>query len=385
MFMDVIKKRNPKLIQEAITLHQSEKILPDTYVLDLDVIRENAKKLIEMAKQNDIELFFMLKQIGRNPAIAKILVELGIENAVVVDFREAQVMMENNIPLGNVGHLVQIPQMLLKKIMMYGSKYLTVYSLEKLQIIDEIAQEIGIKQKVLLRVVSEEDELYPGQYGGFTLEELPSFINLFKELKYIEISGLTSFPCFLYNAEKEKLEPTHNVETVKAAKKLLEKEGICIQELNMPSATSVYTLPFIKRIGGTQGEPGHALTGTTPMHAEKELAEKPAMVYVSEVSHNFNGKGYLYGGGFYRRGHLKNVLIDNYGEQTEAHINALSDENIDYYLEVDEKEPIGATAIMAFRTQIFVTRSEVALVSGIQEGKPKIVGIYDSQGNYLRG
>lgn len=385
MFMDVVKKRNPKLIQEAITLHQSEKILPDTYVLDLDIIRENAKKLIETAKQNDIELFFMLKQIGRNPAIAKMLIELGIKNAVVVDFREAKIMMENNIPLGNVGHLVQIPQMLLKDIMMYGSKYLTVYSLEKLQAINGLAKEIGIKQKILLRVVSDEDELYPGQYGGFTLKELPSLISLFKELKYIEISGVTSFPCFLYNAEKEILEPTHNIETVKAAKKLLEKEGITIQELNIPSATSVYTLPFIKKIGGTQGEPGHALTGTTPMHAEKELAEKPAMVYVSEVSHNFKGKGYLFGGGFYRRGHLKNVLIDNHGKQTEAHINALSDENIDYYLEIDETEPIGATAIMAFRTQIFVTRSEVALVSGIQDGKPTIEGIYDSQGNYLRG
>ncbi|AEB30188.1 conserved hypothetical protein [Carnobacterium sp. 17-4] len=385
MFMDVVKKRNPKLIQEAITLHQSEKILPDTYVLDLDIIRENAKKLIETAKKNDIELFFMLKQIGRNPTIAKMLVELGIKNAVVVDFREAKIMMENNIPLGNVGHLVQIPQMLLKDIMMYGSKYLTVYSLEKLQAINGLAKEIGIKQKILLRVVSDEDELYPGQYGGFTLKELPSLISLFKELKYIEISGVTSFPCFLYNAEKEILEPTHNTETVKAAKKLLEKEGITIQELNIPSATSVYTLPFIKKIGGTQGEPGHALTGTTPMHAEKELAEKPAMVYVSEVSHNFKRKGYLFGGGFYRRGHLKNVLIDNHGKQTEAHINALSDENIDYYLEIDETEPIGATAIMAFRTQIFVTRSEVALVSGIQEGKPTIEGIYDSQGNYLRG
>jgi len=385
MFMNMVKKRNPKLIQEATKLHQSEKILPDTYVLDLDIIRENAKKLVETAKQNNIEMFFMLKQIGRNPFIAKMLVEVGFKNAVVVDFREAKRMMENNIPLGNVGHLVQIPQMLLKDIMTYGSKYLTVYSLEKLQFINTIAKEIGIKQKILLRVVSEQDELYPGQYGGFMIEDLPSLVDSLNELKHIEISGLTSFPCFLYDPKKESLTPTHNIETVKEAKKILGKFGIDAKELNMPSATSVYTLPFIKEIGGTQGEPGHALTGTTPMHAEKELAEKPAMVYVSEVSHNFKGKGYIYGGGFYRRGHLENVLIDNHGKQTEAHINALPEENIDYYLEVSSEEPIGATAIMAFRTQIFVTRSEVAIVSGIQEGNMKLEGIYDSQGNYLRG
>ncbi len=385
MFMEVIKKRNPKLIKAAIRLHQSGKILPDTYVLDLDIINENAKEIVKTAKENDIELFFMLKQIGRNPAIAKMLVEVGIKNAVVVDFKEALVMIENNIPLGNVGHLVQIPQMLLKKIMTYGSKYLTVYSLEKLQAIDSMAKEIGITQKVLLKVVSDEDELYPGQYGGFTLKELPSLTNLFKEFKYIEISGLTSFPCFLYDNEKEELKSTHNIETIKTAKEILGKDGIDIKEMNMPSATSVYTLPYLKKIGGTQGEPGHALTGTTPMHAEKEMAEKPAMVYVSEVSHNFKGKSYLYGGGFYRRGHLKNVLIDDHGKQTEAYVNSLADENIDYYLEMDRKEKIGATAIMAFRTQIFVTRSEVAIVSGIQNGIPKLEGIYDSQGNYLRG
>ena len=62
-----------------------------------------------------------------------------------------------------------------------------------------------------------------------------------------------------------------------------------------------------------------------------------------------------------------------------------SDENIDYYMEVDGEQPVGATAIMAFRTQIFVTRSEIAVVKGIQKGNLEVVGIYDSQGKYLRG
>lgn len=385
MFMESVKQRNPKLIQASIELHQSGSILPDTYVLDLDTIKENAVKIAEEAEKNQIELFFMLKQIGRNPAVAKMLIEAGIKRAVVVDFKEAQVMMDNNIPLGNVGHLVQVPESLLKKIMVYGSKYMTVYTVEKLQSINAIAKELGIKQKVLLRIVDEEDELYPGQYGGFTIDELPSLMCHFKKLENIEISGITSFPCFLYDSKEGYLKPTHNVETVHEAKKMLEREGFPIKELNMPSATSVYTLPFLKKIGGTQGEPGHALTGTTPMHAKESLAEKPAMLYVSEVSHNFKEKAYVYGGGFYRRGHLENLLIDQNGKQTESRINPLADENIDYYLEADMTLPVGATAVMAFRTQVFVTRSEVALVSGIQDGVPKLEGIYDSQGKYLRG
>lgn len=385
MFMESIKQRNPKLIQASIDLHQSGSIFPDTYVLDLDSIKENAVKIAEEAKKNQIELFFMLKQIGRNPAVAKMLIEAGIKHAVVVDFKEAQVMMDNNIPLGNVGHLVQVPESLLKKIMIYGSKYMTVYTVEKLKSINAIAKELGIKQKVLLRIVDEEDELYPGQYGGFTINELPSLICQFKKLENIEIAGITSFPCFLYDAKEGYLKPTHNVETVHEAKKILEREGFPIKELNMPSATSVYTLPFLKEIGGTQGEPGHALTGTTPMHAKENLAERPAMLYVSEVSHNFKEKAYVYGGGFYRRGHLENILIDQNGKKIESRINPLADENIDYYLEADMTLPVGATAIMAFRTQVFVTRSEVALVSGIQDGVPKLEGIYDSQGKYLRG
>ena len=36
---------------------------------------------------------------------------------------------------------------------------------------------------------------------------------------------------------------------------------------------------------------------------------------------------------------------------------------------------------MAFRYQIFVTRSDVVLVKGIQSGKPEIIGVYDSLGS----
>lgn len=35
---------------------------------------------------------------------------------------------------------------------------------------------------------------------------------------------------------------------------------------------------------------------------------------------------------------------------------------------------------MAFRFQIFVTRSDVVIMEGIHKGKPEIVGVYDSLG-----
>lgn len=384
MFMEATKKRNPALLEAAISLHQSGEILPDTYILDVDAIQKNAAQILQTAKKYDIQLYFMLKQIGRNPEIAKMLIEQGYEAAVVVDFREAMVMMEHDIPLGNVGHLVQIPTHLLEKVMAYKTEYITIYSLEKLQEVNRVAEKLGIRQKVLLRVVDTGDALYPGQYGGFKLEELPHYFESFKELTHISVAGVTSFPCFLHNTKKDILERTANADTIQKAFSQLKVAGFPVVELNMPSTTSVYTLPFIKELGGTQGEPGHALTGTTPMHAEKELPEIPAIAYVSEVSHNYQGKAYIYGGGLYRRGHLDHVLLDNQGARSSSLVEHLPDENIDYYLELVDEQPVGTTAVMAFRTQIFVTRSEVALVKGIQTGTPELIGIYDSQGKYLR-
>lgn len=383
--MQKMKKRNPNLIDTAIQLHQSGEIQPDTYILDVDAILKNARLILKEADRQGVELYFMLKQIGRNPDLAKLLIEAGFPAAVVVDFREAKTMMANHIPLGNVGHLVQIPTHLLKEIMEYGTTYITIYSLDKLKKINQVAKELGITQKILVRVIDEGDALYPGQYGGFELTELPEYFDAFKELDHIEIAGATSFPCFLQNTKKDILEKTNNADTILKAQNLLLDAGFPAKELNMPSTTSVYTLPFIHELKGTQGEPGHALTGTTPMHAEKDLPEIPAYVYVSEVSHNFKGHAYLYGGGLYRRGNLEHVLFDQKGKRWQSTMKPLPEENIDYYLEVNEEEPVGATAIMAFRTQIFVTRSEVALVKGIQTGKPEIMGIYDSQGKYLRG
>lgn len=385
MFLEKVKERNPELINYAISLHQNGVILPDTYVIDLDTISENAKLMVAEANKYDIELYFMLKQIGRNPVIAKELIDAGLKKAVVVDFKEALMMMKNNIPIGNIGHLVQVPNSLLKKVMMYGVDYITVYTIEKLQKVNQIAQELGIVQKVMLRIISEEDTIYPGQYGGFDLEKLAGHVDELKILANCEIDAITSFPCFLYNPHKQEFKSTNNVKTLHKAKGILEENGFTINEINIPSATSVETMPLIKEAGGTQGEPGHALSGTSPMHAEINLAEKPAYVYVSEISHYTEETSFLFGGGYYARGNLENVLIDNGSARLQSKVKDFPSENIDYYLEIDNHYDVGSTAIMAFRTQVFVTRSHVALVKGLHSNNPKVVGLFDSQGKQIEG
>ena len=382
MFLEKTVERNKELVQAAFKLHKEGLILPDTYVIDLDTLVENARKIKEEADKYGVKLYFMTKQIGRNPVIAKEFMKLGYDGAVVVDFKEAEVMINNDIKIGHVGHLVQIPKALVEKVVKSKPDYITVYTIEKAKEINEACEKLGINQNIMLRVLGENDNLYSGQYGGFKLEELKEVLGELIKFKNLNIAGIASFPCFLYDEASNEIKRTRNIDTIKEAKAILEKEfDIKIEQLNMPSATCVNSIKKISEEGGTHGEPGHGLTGTTPYHKANDAEEIPAMVYVTEVSHNLLDKGYCYGGGHYRRSHMENALV---GESIENYkrvkVTPPTDESIDYHFELSEKCNVSDTVVMAFRTQIFVTRSNVALVKGINKGEPEIIGVYDSQG-----
>lgn len=384
MFLSQLQKENPELIDYAFKLHSEGKILPDTYVIDLDMISENTKKIVAAAKANQVELLYMTKQLGRNPVIAKTVEDAGIESAVVVDFREAETFMHNHLHLGNVGHLVQIPQHLMKKILAYGTKYVTLYSLANAKALNQAAASLDIQQKVILKVVGDEDDIYPGQSGGFTMAQLDEQLPDIQKLNNLDIVGLTTFPAILYSSETHSYEPTQNVKSVAQAKSIFEKYGASTDVVSLPSATATTSLPLIHELGGTEAEPGHALSGTTPLHAAKDQPEKPAYCYVSEISHDFGDHSFIYGGGYYRRGHLKNALIKEGNKLKRAEVLPLDNSSIDYYLELDQKFEAGAPVVMASRTQIFVTRSTVALVKGLHSTEgPQLVGLYDSLGKPL--
>lgn len=327
----------------------------------------------------------MTKQLGRNPVVAKVISEAGIKKAVVVDFREAETMMENHIEIGNIGHLVQMPRTFVKKALNYGVQEVTVFSYENAKFINDVCEEIGITQAVILKVISEDDVIYPGQLAGFKLDQLKEVTEKLRALKNIKIVGVTSFPSILFDEKKTDLVSTNNAKTLMEAKQILNNQDINITKINMPSATCERSLPLIKKLGGTQAEPGHALTGTTPMHANHfDMAERPAYCYVSEVSHSFANHSFVYGGGYYNRGHLKHVLVrTSNGKIDHCQAIPLDPTNIDYYVELDHQYPAGSVAIMAFRTQMFVTRSTVALVNGLRNGKPELVGLFDTQGRQL--
>lgn len=382
MFMKQTMQKNKKLIDAAFYLHNSGEIQPDSYLIDVDTLFQNAAVIASEAKKKNIKLYFMLKQIGRNPYIAKELMKLGYAGAVAVDFREAEMMMEAEIPIGNVGHLVQIPEAMIEKVVAYKPEVITVFSVEKAKSIDKAAKKLGIVQNIILKVYGDNDLMYSAQTAGFHIDDIKCAAEeIQRECKNVNIDGATAFPCYLYDEELKCIVPTPNLQTVLESVKILKNIGISCQMINTPSATCVYTLGLMEACGANCGEPGHGLTATTPMHEAVDMPELPCVVYVSEISHNFQGNSYCYGGGYYRRSRVSYALVGNNSKAVDLlEVIPPSDESIDYYFGISKECQIGDTVIMAFRYQIFVTRSEVILVKGIPVGKPEIIGIYDSQG-----
>ncbi|WP_140920403.1 YhfX family PLP-dependent enzyme [Limnobaculum xujianqingii] len=389
MFVDALKRQNPQLIEAAVTLWRQGAILPDTYVIDVDQVLENGRKLLKTANDYGIELYLMTKQIGRNPTLARRLIELGYRGVVAVDFREAEILSEHQIPLCHVGHLVQIPDGLVEKMLRLHPDVMTVFSLEKARQISKVAQSIGMVQPVMIKMIADSDRLYPGQEAGFMLDDLESIVHQIQMMPGIKLTGLTHFPCLLWDDKQQSTLPTPNLQTLLATYNRLTDMGVGIQQLNAPSASSCSTLPLLAEYGITHTEPGHALTGTIPANHSGTEPERIAMVYITEVSHQFSGLSYCFGGGYYRRGHVSNGLVFSSSSTSStfqtASVLPLDDSSIDYHIPLEGSYPVGSGVVMCFRTQIFVTRSDVALVSGIQTGRPVLDGIYTSQGMLKQG
>ena len=82
---------------------------------------------------------------------------------------------------------------------------------------------------------------------------------------------------------------------------------------------------------------------------------------------------------------MKNALVGTTLEEAKIVPVLRPDESsIDYHFELQQNWPVSAGAVMAFRTQFFVTRSRVAVVKGLSEGKPELAGLYSALGDPAR-
>jgi len=217
---------------------------------------------------------------------------------------------------------------------------------------------------------------------------------IISNLDNLEFSGITTFPALLLDNKKKKVVATQNLKTLKQVAEKLRTGGWEALEINAPGTTASSVIPILAEAGATQIESGHGLTGSTPLHALQELPEKPAMLYISEVSHIYQGDPYCFGGGLYIDPvfppyHVK-CLVGKDPDmllKTSVDIEMPASIAIDYYgILKPEKNlniRIGDTVIMGFRAQVFVTRAYIAGISGISQGKPVIKGITTASGTRI--
>lgn len=388
MFLDTVLARNPELAEAAAVLHDKGTIPPDTYVVDRDTVEANAALLAREAERHGLGLWFVVKQLGRNPELIR-AVARHLPLSAAIDAAEARALHAAGARAGNVGHLTQIPRRSLAEVLTWRPESVTVFDADNARAVSEEAVRQDTVQDVLVRVEGEPGTVYPGQEGGVPLDRLDSFAAEAEALPGVRIAGVTGFPCVLCDPRTGEPQPTATFGLVRKAHAQLAARGHTGLKLSAPSATCAASIPLLAEQGATHGEPGHALTGTTPLHAlDHGQPERPAYVYVTEVSHTLSdGRPALHGGGFYPRAGVQEALLHRTGLRLP--VQDLPAENIDYYRLLSAPPRgrsdvrAGDTAVLAFRTQIFVTRSNVAVVSGLSTGAPKLTGLYQPLGQAL--
>ncbi len=390
MFLNQLINRNPELIKAGILLHQKGLIPANCYVLDIDMIYQNAKLMAEEAGKWNLKAFAMTKQIGRNPVAIQAVIRAGIEAGVCVDMNDARPMAAAGMKIGHLGHLVQVPFAETRAAVDLNPAYWMVYNDEKAAAISK-ALKPSEHQKIMVRIYGNGDSFYHGHEAGYLDEDILETAHRIDSMKGLSFSGIATFPAQLYDPEIFSVNPTHNYETLLKTAELLRHNGYPKLEVNAPGTTSSHIFRRLAEDGVTQVEPGHGLTGTTPIHAYREMPERPAYIYVSEISHYYGGKAYCFGGGMYvdpvfEPYEVKACVGSDPDEALRQRIGCELPEPkaIDYYgilqPEKGQQTRVGDTVVFGFRAQMFVTRAYVAPVSGISKNEPKVEGIFTTDG-----
>jgi len=385
MFIEMTQRRNPRLIEAAVDLHQSGRIPSNCYVVDLDTVSENAAVVARAAADNGLTAYQMTKQFGRNPIVATAVADAGIDAVVAVDFEEARLLARQGLRIGHLGHLVQVPRDEVGLAIEMAPDFVTVFGLDQAARFSRAAQERGVIQDVTVRVVGPNDTFYPAQVGGVPADQVLDVAARIASLPGLRLRGVTSFPVVLWDDAAGAFAPTANLATLRTVSDSLRAAGIPVDVINAPSACCVATFALKAAAGATHVEPGSCLTGQTPLHAVSDEPERPAMVYVSEVSHVTADAAYSIAGGLYPRCKSRSALVfERAGsDPLVARVELDPAEAIDYYgtLRVDDPRAVrvGSTVVYAFRAQAFVSKSFVAVVSSVTSD-PSVEGIFTSTG-----
>jgi predicted amino acid racemase len=395
MFLEALRRRNPDFLRAAVMLHGQGLVPANSYVLDTDTIRANAAAISQEAAQHSLTVYAMTKQLSRNPLACAAIQEGGIDAAVAVDMSCARAVLDGGLRLGHLGHLVQVPRHEAAEAASMAPDYWTVFSREKAAEAAAASIATGRRQDLLLRIQAPGDTFYTGHEGGFAAEDVLAFAESVDALPGARFAGVTTFPALLFSEPTGEVTATHNLSTLQRAAARLRAAG-WDPEVNAPGTNSSVLLASLAEAGATQVEPGHALTGTTPLHAVRsDLPERPAAAYLTEVSHIHGGRAYCFGGGLYIdpvfADYPVKALVAPGGDFDSAFLADAEippPSAIDYYgmLTPANGEQIrpGDCVLFGFRIQAFVTRAFVVPISGVASAEPQARGVWGADGRPAR-
>ena len=396
MFLQRLLTRNPELALAAVRLHQAERVRAGTYLIDLDMAALNAGHIRRAAEARQLSVYFMAKQYGRNPDLSATVVAAGLPAAVCVDRQCLDAHVRHRIPIGHVGHLVQLDRGSEAAALDARPEVVTLFSLEAASRLSQAARRAEREQAVLLRVHAPGDTFYFGHGGGFPLAELTAAAASIDRLGGLRVVGVTTFPCLLADPDTRSVRPTHNLSTLIEAAEQLRRAGHAITQVNAPGTTSTQTLSLLADAGASHVEPGNALHGTTPEHVfDPDAPELPAIVYVTEVSHLDGDDAYIFAAGYYvdrilgpyqlraavgRDASLLERVLD---------VDTAPDGAIHYYAIVRGARQagvrVGDTVVFCFRPQTFVTRARTQAIGGLHSSsEPDLRPSYDQEAQLKR-
>ena len=391
MFLKALQARNRAFLEAAVTLHRAGRVPAGAYLLDLDTMTENARLMSAEAGRLGLDVLAMTKQIGRNPPALDALRAGGIERFVAVDMACARPIHASGHRVAHIGHLTQIPRHEAAEAAAMRADYWTVFNEEKAREAAAAAHAQGHEQALIARIQAPGDTFYSGHEGGFDASEVEAVADALDAAPGGRFAGLTTFPALLFDESTGAARPTPNLTTLSEARERLVGQGRSGLVINAPGTTSAGVMAALAEGGATQVEPGHGLTGTTPLHAQSALPERPAMLYLTEVSHFHQGRAYCFGGGLYIdpvfAPYPLKALVGPDPEAALAQEVAAATPDpamIDYYgqllPEPGQHVAVGDTVIFGFRAQAFFTRALIVPVAGVSRGTPEAKGPWTGDG-----
>lgn len=394
MFLNNLVDQNPAFVQAAIQLHQEGRVPPDTYVIDLDMLAQNARLITSEAHRLGLTVLAMTKQLGRNPLALDTLRKNGVDSFVAVDSACARAIHGAGHPIGNVGHLVQIPRASARSVADMTPENWTVFDLNKASEAGSatLARGTGREQSLLARIFGKGDIQVESHAGGFDAKDTDSVADRLNDIEGGKFGGISSYPALVFDRDLRIVRPAPNLRTLQETRQQLERAGRSGIVVNGPGETSTQVLGLLADAGVTQVEPGHGFTATGAYHAFAELPEKPAMLYLSEVSHVTANSAFVFGGGLYLcvgsvdyqpQAIVGRDLEHALQQRVDADISP-NHQVIDFYGRLAQTDSAsiqpGDTALFCFRAQAFYVRSTVTAISGVQAGTPRVEGVFTTDG-----